>query len=378
MSPPRRSHLAVGGVRLHVLGGTGEDHRCVRHQTGWAAGSAADPPDVVLRFVPDLADDALAGSPPLRLVGVEHACTQDAVVCRAPGPGPARRVHVPLARRPSPWLLTCESGASTVPLLLDVLNVAALRTGLLPLHAGAFLLGGAGSVVTGWSKGGKTETVLGVMAQRDDAAFVGDEWVYVEPESGVVHGSAHPVRVWAWHLDQLPALRAAVPARQLRRLDALSRVRSAHRRAAARAASALPVRVASALMPVLEQRHGAYLEPDELFGQQRVVASGRLDRLVHVESWQSDRTEVRQVSGREVADRMAVSLQTERADLTRACAALRYVHPDADLSWEAAAQEVERSLLHAAFDDAPAVEVRHPYPVDIADLARHVLTGAVS
>ena len=67
---------------------------------------------------------------------------------------------------------------------------------------------GVGVVTTGWSKGGKTEAVLAFVARG--ARFVGDEWVYVEHDGATVHGIPEPLRLWDWHLRQLPDLRARI------------------------------------------------------------------------------------------------------------------------------------------------------------------------
>ncbi len=60
--------------------------------------------------------------------------------------------------------IVCERGRARVPLLTANVNLVVLGNGALPLHAAAFRFDGTGVLVTGWSKGGKTETLLAFMA----------------------------------------------------------------------------------------------------------------------------------------------------------------------------------------------------------------------
>ena len=61
-----------------------------------------------------------------------------------------------------------------------------------------------GTLVTGWSKGGKTELLMA--AAGAGARYIGDEWVYLTTD-GRMHGIPEPIRLWDWHLRQLPVAR---------------------------------------------------------------------------------------------------------------------------------------------------------------------------
>lgn len=353
-------------VALQVVDASAGELRAVAHQTGLRAVEGVSQPALTLRFVHEL---PLTG--PLRLVGPSLGCTEDAVVLMPGGP----RALVPVAGLGGPTEVLCERGATTVPLLMDVLNATALAAGLLPLHAGAFTLGGVGTVVTGWSKGGKTETMLGVLSGCPDARFVGDEWVYVDPVARDVMGSAHPIRVWGWQLAQLPDLRTRVPRRELRRFRLIEMAERRHAALSGRARRLPPAKVLTAALPLLQSRHGAYVEPAELFGADRITARTGLDRLVQVESSSDPGTTAAPTDPAHVAARMAWSLRHERRELMEAYEAFRYVHPGAANHWVDTMGDIEQRLLSAAFTAMPAVEVRHPYPVDIAALARCVVTA---
>jgi hypothetical protein len=220
----------------------------------------------------------------------------------------------------------------------------------LPLHGGAVVLDDRGVLATGWSKGGKTEIVLGLMARG--GRFVADEWCYLLPGDREVLGLKHPVRVWEWQLAQSPHLTAALTSRQRARLAVtkqLARVRP----------------LSAQLTPTL----GVSAPPVHLFGADRLLDRCRLDVLVLVESYDDSSIRATRIDGAEVATRMTASLEAERADLAADVLRYRFALPHLPAPDLAAVARREADLLHQAFDSAPAWLVQHPYPVDLAALA---------
>jgi len=194
----------VVGVRL--LGATPREIAAVDEQLGPIRRPLQRPPDVVIRFV-----EHLQPSGTVRLLGLDEAgFTDDAFLVLRGKQKSRARVQIPMATLGQSCEILCERGVLAVPLLIPILNLTALARGALPLHAAALQYGGKGILVTGWSKGGKTETLLAFMAQG--ARYIGDEWVYIDAQGDTMHGVPEPVRVWDWHLQQLPALRQALGA----------------------------------------------------------------------------------------------------------------------------------------------------------------------
>ncbi len=361
--------LGLGdAVTLRLVGACEADSAAVQRQTGLRVTATATEPHLVVRFVPHLPVQTL------RLVGTHLGCVPDGVVVSTGDAGPGRRTYLPLtslADGAGPPEVLCEAGSGPVALVVELVNLVALRRGLLALHAAAVDIDGTGVVVTGWSKGGKTETVLGVMAESD-ATFIADEWLYIDPVRRIVLGSAHPMRLWEWHVQQLPHLVDRIPEKDRRRFRTVRGVRRLRAHVPARVVETSPVKFLDAVMPLLERRAGVHLPPDGLFDG-RVRATAPFDRLIHVVSWSRADYELETVSSSWVAARMSWSLRTERRALTDAYDALRFAYPDAISPWLDDAVARESHLMAKAFDRVDAMELRHPHPVSIRHLARHVL-----
>jgi hypothetical protein len=335
----------IAGVR--VVGARPPDAAVVDRQLGGLRAPLRRDADVVVRFV-----DRLDVRRPMRLLGAgEAGFTDDAFLLLRSRHKVRARVRVDVERIGRGGEVVVEHGTPAVPLLVAMVNLAALSNGALALHASAFAHRGLGIVATGWSKGGKTEALLAFM--QHGACFVGDEWVYIAPAGDRVHGLPEPIRLWDWHLRQLPAVRERV-ARRDRLLLATLRVAAggAGRRAAARRLAAL-----------LERQLHVDAEPSRLFDPGRIGLSAPFDRLFLMRSWAERDVEVQAIGGAEIAARMAASLRHERAPLMACYEQFRFAFPDRVNPLIEQAPERERALLERFLGARAAHAVDHPYPV---------------
>ncbi|MFZ6004405.1 MAG: hypothetical protein ACOYXM_10790 [Actinomycetota bacterium] len=331
----------------------------VARQLGSTGGPASGEADLEVRFV-----ESVPRNGAMRLIGLEEmAFTDDRFLLLRRTPDGVAVAAVPLDTLGRACEIECERGITTVPMLVPLLNLVMLSKGVLPLHASAFTHRGIGVAAAGWRKSGKTETLLGFMAHG--ALAVADEWCYVTAD-GSMFGVPEPVRLQDWHFEQLPQHRAAVTAQQRSRmgvLRAVDRVGAAARRASARGvpgASALGRSLRSA-----QDRRHVDIHPDALFGAERWVGHGHLDRAFLLLNSEDTVVRVEAMSGQEVAERMVFAHQHHRLSIIGANLAARFAFPQRVSEAVAGAEERERELLHAALDDLPCFAVQHPYPVPI-------------
>lgn len=354
-----------GFVGVRVADPQPGDAEVVRRQLGPLERSLQRAPDIVVRFV-----DRLDDQQPVTFATWPDGGWTDRgfYVLRGKAGVPVRTllplddVGVPGA---GPVEIVCERGNPQVPHLLAVVNIVALSHGVLPLHASAFTYQGTGVLVTGWAKGGKTETLLAFA--RRGADYVGDEWVYLTPDGGM-HGVPEPVRLWDWHLRQLGDARPGLPAG--RRV----RVRATHlaAQAAARLGSVAPAGAGASLLrraaPVLQRQAYVQVPPAELFGPQRMTLHGRVDIVVLALSHDAANIRIEHVDGAEIAARMLASLAEERAPFLSVYRQFRFAFPHRPCPAIEAAAEAEEKLLNHHLAGRRAYLLRHPYPVDLVDL----------
>ncbi len=319
------------------------------------------PADVVVRFVDRL---PLAGR--LRLLGVDDAgFTDDAFVVLRGKHKSAVRVRIPFDRLAG-GEITCERGLAAVPLLIPILNHVLVQKGVLPLHATAFAWRGRTVLATGWAKGGKTELLLAFAAHG--AAYVGDEWVYIEPATGRLVGVPEPIRLWDWHLDDLPAVRRRLARSDRVRLAGTRLAESGLARLGAGALGRTPVGgVARRARALVHQQRNVQVPPQRLFGD-GTRREAVLDVVVLVGSHAAPETTLTPIDGAEVAARMAHSLAYEALPLVEPVLKYRFAFPGARVEDLADAEARRRALLERALSGRPAFALWHPYPAPIPAL----------
>src|SRR4051795_9964711 len=208
-----------GIVGIRVLDARPTDVETLTRQIGPLRTPLTRDPDITIRFV-----DELPESRPMTYANwPESAATEDAFYLLRGKDGVTARTRLPMDAIGDGCQVVCERRAGHVPHLLALINMTALQRDVLPLHASAFTYEGVGVLATGWGKGGKTEVLLAFAARG--ARYVGDEWVYLTPD-GTMHGLPEPIRLWHWHIAQLPLLRENLPPVIRARLRALPSVAS--------------------------------------------------------------------------------------------------------------------------------------------------------
>jgi hypothetical protein len=260
--------------------------------------------------------------------------------------------------------IVCERRAGHVPHLLAVINMTALSRGVLPLHASAFTYRGVGVLATGWGKGGKTETLLAFAARG--ARYVGDEWVYLTPDGGM-HGIPEPIRLWNWHIDQMPELRAGLSPMTRARLRTLPAAASSAANMAARLRG-LPASVLRRTAPVLRRQAYVQVPPARLFGADALALHGQVDHVVFVVSHDREEVSIEPIAGASVAARMLASLEEERGPLLAVYRQFRFLFPERRCPAIEEVRDTERRLLERCLGDRPSHVLRHPYPVDLESL----------
>jgi hypothetical protein len=348
-----------GFLAIRLLDASPPDIAAVERQLGMCSGPALDrDPAVIVRFVPSLAE-----GPRTKLLGFgEAAYTRDDFFILRGVAKSRVRCAVDFRGIGDICEIVCESGISSVPLLVPIINLSALARGFLALHGCAFEYQGKGIVVAGWAKGGKTELLLAFMSHG--AQYVGDEWIYLSPDGDAVYGLPEPIKLWDWHLDDLPEVAMRLTSAERGKLRA------------ATAAEALvgrsPGAVGRRAAALIGRQRYVNVAPERLFDAGRRKQRGRFDHLILAGSHDSASVRVVPVEPEEVARRMAFSLTYERLDFLAWYLKYRFAFPGRANALIDGAAELERDLLAEALEGKPAHAVYHPYPARIPDLFRAV------
>lgn len=352
-----------GFVGIRLLDATDVEADAIRRQLGPIEQPLDRDADLVIRFV-----DSLPAETGVRILGTDEVGYTDAAFLVLRGRAHvAVRIALPLDRiGQGPAEIVCEHGALGIPLLIALVNLCALGNGILPLHASAFVHRGVGVLVTGWAKGGKTETLLAFMSRG--AQYVGDEWIYIDPATRMMHGIPEPMRLWHWHLRSVREYGRRVSTGSRVRLTALDALISGvDRVAASRLTPGAARRLMRRALPIARRQLSVQVPPRALFGD-AAVTSAPLQRVVLVGNHLASDVVAAPASADDIGRRMVFSLAYERLELLSFYQRFRFAAPDRSNLLLDEAEQRAGELLSRCLADVPAFELMHPYPVDIPAL----------
>lgn len=354
-----------GIVGIRLLDATSDEAEAVRRQVGPIDAELAREPEITVHYVDDW-----PRRPLVRLLGnAALGFTDDSFFVLEGRDRRRTAVRVDFGELGGPMRIVCPRGTRGVPLLIGLVNLTALWRGALPLHASAFEYSGQRILVTGWAKGGKTETLLAFM--EHGASYIGDEWIYLEPDTRVARGIPEPMRLWKWQLDSVPTFRSRIPSSAALRLEATAAAVAVGRgllRAGSRSRSA-PARLLRRALPVAERQLAVQVPPARLFGSaSQPPVPAPIDIAVLAMSHADDSVTCEPIDGSEVAQRMAASIAFERLELVAHYLAYRFAFPAQRSAWFEAIEALESDYLHRVLDRVPALLLRHPYPMHVPDL----------
>jgi hypothetical protein len=354
--------LDIHGLAAVRVVGDDDDVAVVERQLGRLRGRIDREPDIVVEFV----DHIDAG--PLVYLGRDEWAYDAVGLLVLRGRGKSRiRARLPLDTIGGGCHILIERGAPAVPYLVALVNLCVLANGGLPLHAAAFEANGVGVVVTGWSKGGKTESLLAAL--DGGARYVGDEWVYLSEGGTRAVGVPEPIRVWDWYMEQLEHVRPRLSSADRVRSKCLAGATTIAERAE-RGRSGAGARMARRVRHLLDRQRYVDVPVSALIGSEARPRAITVNAVVHTMSTESPNVCMDVTSGALVAAQMGASLAFERLPLMSLYQAFRYACPDRRSPLIERAGDIERERLHAFLEPRACWLSCHPYPPDLAELRR--------
>lgn len=187
-------------------------------------------------------------------------------------------------------------------------------------------------------------------------------------------GIPEPIRLWDWHLIDLPQYRARVGKRDQTRLRAIKVLQSIDEALLRSVDGDMPFNKAmKRVRPVLKGQLYVDIAPQKLFQQHLKTLSSELHKVFFVGSHASTEVTVQPVDPHEVAQRMVFSLQYERQAFMSYYLAYRFAFPERRNEFIEAVEEIQRQRLISLLENIETYAVHHPYPVAIPELFAAVL-----
>jgi hypothetical protein len=349
-----------GRVGIRLLDPTPGDVEAVARQLGPLQRPLSREPDIIVRFVAHLPVYGLR-----HLTLHDNGFTDDGFFVLRSNKKTAK-VKIAFDQIGKQCEIVCESGLRAVPLLLAILNLTMLAKDCVSLHASGFVYNGTGIVVTGWAKGGKTETLLSFAAHG--ARYVGDEWILLSGDGQKMYGIPEVIRLWDWHLENLPEVRSQVSRESLLLFKAIHGLDRFQRSMNGRLGKTLPARLLREAMPAIKRQLNVRVDPEIIFGDRFGPFVAKPEKIFLGLSHADPETLVEPVDPAVIATRMVASIRFEQLPFMEHYLAFKFAFPDRRNDFLEHVHELQYDILRRALAGKEAYVVRHPYPVSFRDL----------
>ena len=347
-----------GVVGIRLVDPTSSDLAALDEQIGQFRNSFIGDPDITIRFKKELPIRSLT------YLGLDCAGYTDEgfyILSRQEN----AKLRVPFEQIGRPFEILCESGLRALPWLFEMINLSSLAKQHVPVHASAFDYNGVGVIVTGWTKGGKTEALLAFA--KHGARYVGDEWVLLSPGGDNMFGIPVPICIWEWYFDDIDHLLPKIGWQRKVLFKNIHLLDCAHRTLEKlnRHNSFLARRLERAL-PVLKNQLNIRVHPEAIFGN-RICDSAVPDKLILCLSHDQPHIHVEKCDAVQIADRIVRSNTLELAPFLAFYRAFQFAFPELRSEFLDNIDGLQYSLLKSAFEGIEAYTVSHPYPVPMEE-----------
>jgi hypothetical protein len=346
-----------GIVGIRLINPTPGDAAAVSNQLGLHQQSFDRDPDIIVRFKEKLY------TPSLRYLGLDAGFTDEGFYILSSREN--AKVRVPFEKIGSQCEILCESGLHGIPWLFEMINLTFLKKNYIPLHASAFVYNGSGILVTGWTKGGKTEALLSFA--NHGAKCVGDEWIILSGDGKKMFGTHVPICIWEWQFEHIPNLLPKIGTQRKILFKSIHFLDAVHKAMGLNSLkNSFPAKILSQALPTFKRQLNIRVLPEVIFENQ-YCNSAPLDKLILSMSHSDPDIHVNVCDPSEITKRMIHSNTSELLPFLEIYKAFKFAFPNLRNEFLENNEELQYSLLCRAFENKEAYKVSHPYPVSFED-----------
>jgi len=277
------------------------------------------------------------------------------------------KVKIPFEKIGQPLEIICQSGIPGIPLLNHIINLAFLSKNYIPLHASAFRYNKKNAVVMGWSKGGKTESLLAFA--NKDAEYIGDEVVMLYKNGNEMFGIPVSVTVWEWQFKQVPKLIPKLSKNKKSLFSLIHFIESVYKFLKKTfLKDSFVTNVIAEALPAFKRQLNFRTSPKYIFKEKIYKEIAYPDKIILIMSHDSDEIKVDSCAIDEVINRMINSHEYEMNTFIQHYNTFKFAFPQLKNQFLENVNEHHSELLKTALAGKEAFKVLHPYPVSFEKL----------
>jgi hypothetical protein len=313
-------------------------------------------PDIIIRFVDKLK------TPNIVFLDLNFAAFDENNFYLITDSIEKKKVNIPFDKIGQKLEMVCERGIKSIPLLNHITNFYLIKSNFVPIHSSGFYFDQKGVLVMGWTKGGKTETLLSFA--NHGAEYVGDEWVVLTPDGSEMSGLHVPITIWKWQLSYVkrivgsPGLVNTIVFTFVSMLEIISDFSvklGLHIK--------FPFNLLNQALPHIKKLLKIRKNPEDLFKNKTRRGMTKLDAIVLAMSHGSNAITINECEPKEVINRMINSNDYEQLPFFEFYKAFKYAFPEKNNEFLDNIKDIHSGLLLNALQGKKSFKISHPYPV---------------
>lgn len=349
-----------GIIGIRLINATKSDSKVVANQLDQEKTDLDRDPDIIISFRENFRSNSL------KYIGLDYAAFDDDGFYVFDNSREKLKIRVPFEKIGQKIELECESGVESIPILGALINFAFLAKNYVPLHASAFVYNGAGNLVTGWTKGGKTEALLSFA--NHNAQYVGDEWVVISKTGESMFGLPVHLCIWDWQFKYIPNL---LPKMTMERkllfkliyfLETSSKLFN-H----GVFKNIFFIKWINRVLPPFKRQLNVRTPPENIF-RNGICRNSSFDNLFLMMSREETKISIEPWDAIDIAARMIRSNYFEQKGFWEYYEAFKFAFPKLQNNFLENAGMLQEDQLESAFKNKNAYLVLHPYPVNFEEL----------
>lgn len=318
-------------------------------------------PDITIKFINSLE------TPDLVFVGLDNAGFNKNGYYILSSGRTNLKVKIPFEKIGQPIELICQSGLPGIPLLNHIVNLSFLGKNYIPLHASAFRYNKKSALVMGWSKGGKTESLLAF--GNKDAEYIGDEVVMLSENGDEMFGIPAAVTVWEWQFKQIPKLIPKLSKNKKSLFSLIHFIESVYNFLKKTfLKNSFVTKIIAEALPAFKRQLNFRVTPKFIFKEKIYKEKVYPDKVILILSHDSEDIKVESCSIDEVINRMINSHEYEMSTFIQHYSTFKFAFPHLENPFLEKVNKHQRELLKTALAGKEAYKVLHPYPVSFERL----------
>ena len=274
------------------------------------------------------------------------------------------KVIIPFDKIGNRCEIICEKSITEIPMLNYIINLSFLSKNWIAVHSSSFVYDEKGVLVLGWTKGGKTETLISFLT--NGAKFVSDEWTIISEFGKSLYGMPVAICIWEFYFNEVKNILPKISPHKKFVFSLIHFIQSIYKLGVRFGfQNSEAIKIIKRISDRAKKNLNIRVLPKDLINIKIAETAAPLHKVIFSVSSQNNEMTINKISAQEVIERMIQSNREEYSSLFSYYSAFRFAFPDRKNALFEKFDELQKKIFDSCFAGKDIYKVIHPYPAPI-------------